>query len=289
MKHAKKLFLITILPLLALVLPVAHAQTVTNLWTGTAFTGTDPYYGSAVRAYRTGTTATLVVSIVNNFFSRYMNVTSVKLVPDWGTNYTATGIANTTPLRVNPDLLVTATITFTVPATSVATNLARHSYTVHVSYVTPPPGPSGTQTTITGEVDFAVYSVDQASAMSLMNQFGLPSASGFGVGSCFSTFFKSSEATSLCLQSASQVSQGSALYATGNFTGAKNVLQNAVSLWNQAISTESSKGASLQQAAVYGGYGSLLLGIGALIGAVAAVLYALRRFGSQKVTATTSH
>jgi hypothetical protein len=286
MTHSKKLLLAIILPLLALVSPVAHAQTVTNLWTGTAFNGTDPYYGSSVHAYRTGTTAILIVSILNTF-ARYMNVTSVTFVPDWGTNSTAT---ITTPIRINPGQLGTATVSIPVPATNIATNLVRHGYNVYVTYTTPPPGPPGIQTTNTGEaMDFVVYSIDQASAMSLMNQFGLPSTFGFSTSPCFSTFFKSSEATSLCLQASNQITQGSFLYATGNFTGAKNVLQNAVSLWNQAISTESSKGGSLQQAAIYGGYGSILLGVGALIGAGAAVIYALRRFGSSKVPATTSH
>ncbi|HZY95131.1 MAG TPA: hypothetical protein VFE98_09820 [Candidatus Bathyarchaeia archaeon] len=292
MTHAKKILLILILPLLALVLPAAHAQTITNNWTGTAFTGTDPYYGALVHAYKTGTTATLIVSIQNTFPPgppvRYMNVTSVIFAPDWGTNTTVT---NSPPIRINPGQQGIVTVSITVPATTVATNLVRHSYTVYVTYTTPPPGPAGVQTTSIGPTDdFAVYSVDQAADIALIQQYALT------LSSCPSPAFKSSEAVSLCLQAASQLVQGAVLYSTGNFTGAKTLLQNGASLWNQAVSTESSKGASIQQAtiqgsqaaiqasqaAVWASYGSLLLGAGALVGAVAALVYALRRFKPPK-------
>jgi hypothetical protein len=67
------------------------------------------------------------------------------------------------------------------------------------------------------------------------------------------------------------------LYASGNFTGSKSYIQNAVSLWNQALNAENTKGASIEQGTMLGGYGGLLLGIGALIGGVAAVIYAFKR------------
>jgi hypothetical protein len=67
------------------------------------------------------------------------------------------------------------------------------------------------------------------------------------------------------------------LYSSGNFTGSKPYMQNAVSLWNQALAAESTKGASIEQGTTLGGYGGLLLGIGALIGGVAATIYAFKR------------
>jgi hypothetical protein len=290
----KKLLLMLVLPLSALLIPLAHAQvTITPAWIGATFTGFDPYYcptfGSCttpIHAYKTGTTASLVVSLVNTTPPYYENVTSVTFAPDWGIN-----ASNTTPLRINAGQVKTVTITFQVPDTATATNTVRHAYTIFVRFTTNNPGLPGVQNTNSGEfTDLAVYSADQATAISLMQQFGLPSTSlATTVSPCGFGSFKTSEALSLCLQSQQQVNLGLALYSAGNFTGSKTVLQNAVGLWNQAISTESSKGATIQQGAILGSYGSLLLGIGGIIGAIALVIYASMRRGSRSPSATTTH
>jgi hypothetical protein len=126
-----------------------------------------------------------------------------------------------------------------------------------------------------------VYSADQATDISLMQQLGLTSTFGpfSGVGLCglAGSSFKTAEGSSLCLQASQQAAQGQALYSSGNFTGSKTNMQNAVNLWNQALTIENSKGASVEQAAILGGYGGLILGVGALIGGVAAIIYAFKK------------
>ncbi len=241
-----------------------------------------------MKAYKAGTTATLVLAITNTV-DIYINVTGANVIMDWGSNYpTASSISATSPVRINLDQQGTITISFPVP-TSV-TNLVTHGFTGNINYTRPCGAPPCTPTPRQFPFDgtnFAVYSSDQAGAMSLMQQLGLPSTSGSPI--CSFGIFKTAEGTSLCFQAAQQASQGAALYSNGNFTGAKTTLQNAVSLWNQALSAESSKGASLELGTTVGGYGSLLLGIGAIIGGIAATVYALKRRESRYVAAPATH
>ena len=288
MKTSKTILLATSLSLLILLTPLANAQpTLAVFWTGTSFSGTDPYYGTSIRAYKTGATAILLIA-VTDLFGEYVNVTGAKVMMDWNGNYTTSGISSASPVRVNPGQQGTVTITFTVPSTTVASNLVTHGYAVSVNY---------TRTSVPGihafslEGDgFAVYSADQGTAISLMQQLGLPSASGTTIcGASGSSTFKTSEGISLCLQAVQQASMGVALYSSGNFTGSKTTLENAVSLWNQAISAENSKGASLELGAMLSGYGGLLLGIGAIIASIAALVYAWKRKEPKYISAPTTH
>lgn len=280
LRTSKKFFPIAILSLLLALTPLVHAQpTLSFFWTGTTFAGTDPYYSTSVHAYKTGDTATLIVA-VSNPFGEYINVTGARVAMDWNGNYTTGAVL----VHINSGQQGTVTLTFTVPSPTIASNLVTHDYTITVNYTRP--GVPTTQFFNTDGTGFAVYSSDMATDISLMQQFGLPGllTTTSICGSLGSATFKTSEATSLCLQAAQQADLGESLYASGNFTGARTVLQNAVNLWNQALSTENTKGSSLELGATLGGYGGLLLGIGAIIGGLSALIYALRRKGLQNAT-----
>lgn len=284
LKASKAFVTAALLSLLTILTPIVQAQpTLALFWTGTSFSGTDPYYGTSVKAYKTGTTATLLIAVTNPF-GEYINVTGANLTTDWGGNYPTAGISSASPVRINAGALGTVTISFPVPLTTVASNLVTHSYTANVNYTrrsTP-----GMQSFSLDGTGFAVYSADQAAAVSLMQQLGLPSAFGTSLCGFGTSNFKTSEGASVCAQATQQASLGVALYSSGNFTGAKTTLQNAVSLWNQAVSVENSKGASLELGATLGGYGGLLLGIGAIIASIAAIIYALKRKQASYTPAT---
>jgi hypothetical protein len=272
-----KLHLLTGILVLALLAPLAHAQPfpANPIWTGTYFHGFDPFYGTIVSAYKTGTTATLVLAITNTF-GQYLNVTGANVIMDWGNNYPTTGISASSPVRINANMQGTVTISFLVP-TSV-TNIVTHGFTGNVNYTRT--GALGQQQFSIDGTGFAAYSSDQATDISLMQQLGLTSTFTFtGISLCGfgGSSFKTAEGSSLCLQASQQAALGQALYSSGNFTGSKPYMQNAVSLWNQALAAESTKGASIEQGTTLGGYGGLLLGIGALIGGVAATIYAFKR------------
>ncbi len=272
--------------LLALLAPVAHAQPfpVNPLWTGTFFAGTDPYYKTTVSAYKAGTTASLVLAITNTF-GNYINVTGANVIMDWGSNYPTTGISATSPVRINSNTQGTVTINFPVPTT--VTNLVTHGSTVGIVNYTRLGVPTPQQFNF-DVTTFAIYSSDQATAIALMQQLGLPSPFGVtGLSLCGfgGSSFKTAEGSSLCLQASQQATLGQTLYSSGNFTGSKTYMQNAVNLWNQALSAETSKGGSLELGTTLGGYGGLLLGIGAIVAAIAAIIYALKRRESRYVPA----
>ncbi len=278
LKIAKLGLVAALLSLVSGIAPLVHAQPVilTDHWVGTSFSQsiTEPYYGSSVIAYATGSTATLIMAITNTV-AAYINVTGAKLVTDWGQNYTST--PSPSPLRVNLNQQRTFTLTFPVPSTSTATNLVLHSVSLTVNYTRP--GAIGVQTLSDSWGNFAVYSTDQASAVSLMQQLSpIFGPSGLGCAGFASTFTPSAaQGLTLCQQAAQANSLGNMAYSAGNFTAAKTNFQSALSLYNQALSSTSSQGSSLSLGSTVGGWGTLLLGIGAVIVGIGVVVYAWKR------------
>jgi len=123
--------------LAAMVLPVAlapaSAEAAINsiVWLDTAFKGNDPLLGY-VQAYETGATAVLKVSIQNTTGDT-ITIKGAKVKFDWtGGEYAAT--AGNYPATLANNESGTASISFTVPEISVASNQVRHNYTVSVDY-----------------------------------------------------------------------------------------------------------------------------------------------------------
>jgi hypothetical protein len=133
------LFLLVITTMLAaLVVPFAlapaSAEAAINsvVWLDTAYKGSDPLLGSYVQVYEAGSTATLLVSIQNTTGDT-ITLKGAKVKFDWtGGEYVANAGDYQATLANNQS--GTATISFTVPDTSVASNQVRHSYTVSVDY-----------------------------------------------------------------------------------------------------------------------------------------------------------
>jgi hypothetical protein len=275
-----KLVLFTLpLLLLGLVAPLAHAQDISGFnWIGTSRSGSDPFYGGNVVGYQTGNTATLAINFGSNPGDPTVNVTKVTIYFDWGVNYTAIGV----PSIINSGVLHTFTIAFTVPSTATATNLVIHSYTIFVEFKNVP-STGNRARTISGS-NFVVYSVDQASAMKYMTSLGGPTGSGY----VFSTF-RTSQASALAAQAASEANLGQSLYASGDFTNAKIHLANANNLLGNATSIEQSRGSALDFSGIVSGWGGLLLGIGATIIGVSALIFVVqRRRQTHSLTSATS-
>jgi hypothetical protein len=229
-----------------------------------------------VTAYKTGATASLVI-FFHNFGSASIKVISAQLGMDWGNNYTATGISNSSPLTITGGFTAPFTISVPVPATSVASNLVLHAFNPSWSIVKyNVTGISGTQTTNFNfnVPEIAVYSSDQADAVAAWQQVSfLSSSSGFTLAFAFRT----PQGSALSQQASQQFALGQAQFANGNFTGAKTNFQSSSSLWNQAVSAENSHGNTLELNNGFSSYGSLMLGIGAIVGGVGAIVYAIRR------------
>ncbi len=285
--------------LLAALASTAHAQFINNppRWTGTANSGTDLFFNTQVAAYRTGTTATLIVTVTNDGPTA-INVTKVTVFMDWGTNYTSTQASTTNPVTIAPRTLgvspsASFIITFTVPDTTTASNLFVHSYS-RIAEFTILTNPTSRDSTRLAATNFAVYSTDMADDVALMQKLpsslsstSSPCASGVVGGVSINTF-KTAEANSLCIQAASELTQGNQAYTRGDFAGAKTHLQTANDLWSKALSTEASSGSQTTLGGAVWGWGILLVGIAAIIGTVSGSIYIMRKRGPRSSTVTAT-
>jgi hypothetical protein len=266
------------LPLLLLgfVAPLAHAQEVASYnWIGALRNGNDPFYGSPVVSYRTGTTATLTITFGNPPGNNAVNVTTVTVLFDWGQNYASKGV----PIVISGGVLRTFNITFTVPATGTATNLVSHSYTITVAFNDIPS--AGTRTRTTSNSNLAIYSNDQADAMTTMQRLGGPATSGY-----LFPVFRTAQASALAAQATSEANLGQSLYASGDFTNAKIHLTNANNLLGNATSIEQSRSSALDFSGIVSGWGGLLLGIGATIIGISGLIYVAQRRRQKNHTPT---
>ncbi len=292
MKIQKIALLIGTFLALTLVATPAQAQFISSaIWTGTANSGTDLFFGTTVSAYRTGTTATLIVTVTNDGGTA-INVTKVTVFMDWGTNYTSTQASTTSPVKIGPTVQrvspsASFIITFPVPDTTTASNLFLHNYSVIVEFTILTPTPTRDFRRMPAD-SFAVYSADQADDVALIQKLSTLSCTSSGFFGIAVNTFKTAEANSLCLQAISEFSQGGGpggAYARGDFTGAKTHLQTASDLWSRALSTESSSGSETTLGGAVWGWGILLVGIAAIIGTVSGSIYLMRRRGPR--TAST--
>lgn len=301
MKTQKIGFAVGIFILLAALASTAQAQFINTAgptWTGTASSTStrDMFFNQPVFAYRTGTTATLIVTVTNDG-AFAINVTKVSVFMDWGTNYTSTQASTTSPVTIGPRQMgvnpsASFIITFTVPDTTTASNLFVHSYSF-IAEFTVLSAPTSRGSTSLVRRDFAVYSTDMADDVALMQKLPPPlftsSPCAFGVvGGVSINTFKTAEANSLCIQAASEVTQGNQAYTRGDFAGAKTHLQTANDLWSKALSTEASSGSATTLGGAVWGWGILLIGIAAIIGTVSASFYLMRKRGPRPSTVTAT-
>lgn len=248
-----------------LIAPAAAAVQATPTWQGFAYHGYDSFYGTTISGFTAGSTATLTLT-VSNTFADYLNVTGAKVVFDWNGNYSGS-YSTSSPYRINGDAVLPVTISFTVPATTTATNLVLHSYSWSLNY-TRSSTPTNHQQSFGFGDQFAVISSDQATALTSLQQ--IPSGA-------FCGSFRTVEGSTLCQQSTQQLSLANNLYQAGDFANAKNDYQTALNDWNQAVSADKSTGGNLELSTTVQGWGFLLLGIGALVAGLGGILYAIKR------------
>ena len=124
--------------MLSAVLPGSSAGTMvypnTFQWKDPAYYGYDAYYGNYVYEYTENTQANLSAWIQN--FAWYTSgdatMKSATLRMDWGAQYAATDL----PGQVDYNKGAPINFSFTVPSTSVATNLWQHDYQIVVEFQT---------------------------------------------------------------------------------------------------------------------------------------------------------
>ena len=218
---------------MALISPALADITVGSpLWLSPSFKGTDTFYGGAIIAYRTGSTAKLAMTVDHNNVAR-ANISAVKVWFDWGVNYTSTEVSETSPVQLNstnPKRVFN--IEFTVPATTVASNLFVHSYTIYIEQVNATTGPKKLVNPLSPVTysNFVVYSSDQADARELNQKVDLYSEPTDG--------FSSVEAQVLWQKGLDEASRGDTFYSVAEFASAKTSYQNAITLYEEAYAAE---------------------------------------------------
>jgi hypothetical protein len=205
----------------------------------------DLFYNDYIAGYEAGSTATLNVPVYNNWMSPYtMNVSAVKIGFDWNINYSSSEPSVSNPVQLLYDETHDFKISFTVPDTTVASNMWTHTYTIYVEWVNATGGLIGSWTRDWSYVSykFAVYSADQSDAVDSYSEYqslhnNYPPSS-----------FDNIQAKLLATQAGTQADMGMVLYSRGDFTGAKTKIQTALDLYDQAFTTEGDWGTTYQGA-----------------------------------------
>lgn len=202
-------------------------------WIGPQYS--DPIWGT-VTAFKENSTATLLVTVRNNLSPpKQLNVSAVKVLLDWNINYSSTEASVDNPMVIPPSLWATQyytfTISFTIPATSVASNLFQHYYWIYVEEVNATTGPKKVTThDVSSGSGFVVYSSSQYDAQTLREEIDeiitqYPSLS-------------SAEAQALKTDAIMERNAGEDSYKGRDFDSAKTHYQTALTLLNQMITVE---------------------------------------------------
>jgi len=231
--------LLTTLVAVSGIAPAKASISGTPTWIGPQY-DEDDYYGASFTAnsiaFTTGTNATLRVTVNNPSTTKPLNISAVKVLIDWGINYSSTEASKSSP-HVIPKTssgltyYYTFKIVFEVPAITTASNLFRHYWWVYVEEVN---ATSGAQAVTlhdkySGAQDFTVYSSDQATAQNSRIEYDR----------LYTTFSPTSKiALELKKNAETEYSEAVDSYKAGDFSGAKTHYGAALTLLKNARSTD---------------------------------------------------
>jgi len=209
----------------------------------------DMFYHEYIVGYEAGSTATLNVLVENDRLpSIIMNVSAVKIGFDWYINYTSGEPSEVVPIQLAYGETHTFRISFTVPNTSVASNMWAHTYKVYVEWVNATGGLIGSwvrnwdEKPGSPDYKFVVYSADQSDTVESYYEYQ----------SLYSSYppyyFDNVNAQLLATQAGTQATMGLLLYTRGDFAGAETKVQTALDLYDQALTIEGDWGTTYQYA-----------------------------------------
>jgi len=293
------------LTMLALAVPAKAFDGNHYGWVGPAFTGYDPYYDQYITGYVTGTNWDLTISWTNPYFPTPINVSAIRVLFDWGKNYT---YGYTTPIQVGSGLTQVFTVYNVTPPTSEAPELWTHSYQIfidHVNATEPPYGELGSITPFSPGSGFAVLSADHLECLNVMSKYSLflgPTLMQAQMVTPTAFFPNITEAQVLLMQAMLEFNQGEQMFTAGVFSQARMHFDNGDALFTQALTVWNDKGSALEdadlaykngQADYYSGqgqyyialgdasktnaYGWVLFGIGWVFIGIGVIVYGYRR------------
>ncbi|UCH31246.1 MAG: hypothetical protein JSV05_07035 [Candidatus Bathyarchaeota archaeon] len=291
MKKAATFYIIfcTVVLIFTSILPTVRASINDHNWIGTTLRNDyDPFYGTSVTAYEEGKMAGLAINVYNDYSAaNQVNVSAVIVGFDWGTNYTSDECNIDNPWAIRRYESKVFTMTFTVPSSSVASNLVTHSYIIYVEHVNSTTGNKEIVDTWTQSGHgFAVFSSDQATIHRLEREIN---------AYAYYQYVPVVMVNSRELLTMSRVakSMGEHEYNVGNFNGAITHYQNALEFVQQAWSNETEKWSTFEDTFVsilrgsenlllMYGYAWLIFGIGFLLISIGALVYLVMRARNSK-------
>jgi hypothetical protein len=208
------------------------------------------FYQTNVVGYEAGSTATLIIPVTNDLAPPpiLMNVSAVKIGFDWNINYSSDEAGAIAPVQLEPGETHVFKISFTVPNTTIASNMWAHTYKIYVEWVDATGAIIGSWTRNwdekpgTPDYKFAVYSADQSDAVDLYYEYQVLH-SNYPPSS-----FENINAMLLATQAGVEASMGGILYSRGNFAEAKTKIESALDLYYQALEAEGQWGTTYQGA-----------------------------------------
>ena len=258
----------------------AHASISSHNWVDALLKNeTDSFLGYVIAGYQTGSTANLKINVYNHLTAK-MNISAVYVSFDWGMNYSSTeaNITQTLIYRLSPGMSHVFTITFTVPATTVASNLMTHSYVIYVDDVNPVGTKLHSNSPFYGS-NFAVLFDDQATCIETSRE--ISKYSGYYV-------FMTAEAKQLSLMASGAKTLADNAYQKGNFGVAATDYQDSLSLYQDAWGNETSIVSGFEKslkamidtssgAINMMGLGYVIFGLGWVFIGIGVIIYSIRK------------
>jgi hypothetical protein len=216
-------------------------------WLGYAYKGNDSFHDAYVYAFAANSNATLSVTVYNDYETlKALNISALRIDMDWGGNYTSAFTSMAKPFVVPWQETRVIPITFTVPNLTDVSNLARYGYSIYLERVNSTSEPKeviGSET-IEGDINFVVYSPDQVDAQQAMQVIAHMQLT------ISPSTFNSTRARLLWTQAENETYVAGLYYDQGAFANAKTHYKNALSMMNQAVAAEQTKGGGLDDAQV---------------------------------------
>jgi len=234
----KVLLVTTILLLLASLIeyPINVYGDITQVsWGGYQYSGSDSFYKTSIYGYVENGYGYVLVTIRNNL-PRDINLTSLKLVFEWGGEYNAKGL----PEVLKAGSTKTYIIEFKIPSLTHVSNLRPYTCVIEASYTDISTNTSDVWRYYCG-YNIAVFTRQQLDYYSYRSEYQRY-VNTYPVSS-----FKSINALDLVNKAAISASAGDYYYSIGNFSGAVEMYLKALDMYKQAVILEYTYRSMLQE------------------------------------------
>ncbi len=288
--------------IVASIAPVRAFDVNNYSWVEPDYIGEDEYYENDVIGYLAGTYWNFTFSITNDA-SDPLNISAIRAYFDWGKNYTYT---YATPMQMMPSTTQVLSLYNVTPPITEVSELWTYEYWIYVDYANSSTSPyqiMGKYQVVHGHY-FAILSQDHLDCLRLWRKLSNIDGFGSGLGQV-SVLYGPPEITKvyIMMQKAyMEYALGTEIFQTGVFSEAKTHLQNAETMYDEALDTWDQRGTAIEDAelnqtmaltnyynaqadaerksadaSLVNAYGWLLFGLGWTFIGLGAIVYGMRK------------